>query len=273
MWIGVVSLFPEMFRAVCDFGITGSAVTRGLVQLETWNPRDFAKDRHRTVDDKPYGGGPGMVMKVQPLREAIHAAQAAAAQQPGMGGAGAAVSGQDGEAGHEAAKGANPACPVIYLSPAGKPLKQPRLNELARLPGLILIAGRYEGVDERLINTEVDEEMSVCDFVVSGGELPAMMLVDALTRLLPGAVGNARSVAQDSFMAGCLDYPHYTRPEEIAGQAVPEVLLSGNHDEIDRWRRMMALGRTWERRPDLFASLELSDEDRQLISRYHSELK
>ena len=254
MWIGVVSLFPDMFRAVCDFGITGSAVEKGLVRLETWNPRDFATDRHRTVDDKPYGGGPGMLMKVQPLKDAIIAARDAASRQ--LGGEMSETQGR---------------CPVIYLSPAGKPLSQARLNEMVRLPGVILVAGRYEGVDERLISTEVDEELSVGDFVVSGGELPAMLVVDGLTRLLPGAVGDAGSVEQDSFMAGCLDYPHYTRPEEIDGQQVPAVLMSGNHQEIDRWRRMQALGRTRERRPDLFAALDLSDEDKRLVERYLSE--
>ncbi len=249
MWFGVVSLFPEMFDAIRDHGITGRAAANGIVEVETFNPRDFTEDKHRTVDDKPYGGGPGMLMKVQPLRDAINAAQQAAAEKLGE------------AQGH---------CPVIYLSPAGKPLDQAKLESLRQLPGMILVAGRYEGIDERLVETVIDEEISVGDFVVSGGELPAMILMDGVTRLLPGAVGDAESVVRESFVDGLLDYPQYTRPESVDGLEVPEVLMSGNHAEIDRYRKMQALGRTFERRPDLFEKLELSDEEKNLLNRYLS---
>ena len=240
MWIGIVSLFPEMFAAVTGFGITRRAVETGLLELECWNPRDFATDRHRTVDDKPYGGGPGMLMKVQPLRDAVSAARKKA--------------GED--------------CPVIYLSPQGKKLEQADLERLARLPGLILVAGRYEGIDERLTASIIDEEYSIGDFVVSGGELPAMVLIDGMTRLLPGAVGDSGSVEQDSFSEGLLDYPQYTRPEEIDGLAVPEVLISGDHQKIARWRKKQALGRTYERRPDLIEARSLEAEERELLNEY-----
>lgn len=248
MWIGVVSLFPEMFDAIRASGVTGRAMEKGILSLETWNPRDFATDRHRTVDDKPYGGGPGMLMKVQPLRDAIGAARDAAALQLGDG-----------------------PCPVIYLSPAGAALDQAKLNALAELPGMILVAGRYEGIDERLIGTVIDEEVSVGDFVVSGGELPAMLVVDGVARLLPGAVGDAESVRRDSFMSGLLDYPQYTRPREIDGLEAPAVLTGGDHGEIDRWRKAQALGRTHERRPDLLAKRSLSEEEKRLLNAYLSE--
>ncbi|MEO2181789.1 MAG: tRNA (guanosine(37)-N1)-methyltransferase TrmD, partial [bacterium] len=204
MWIGVVSLFPEMFKAVTDYGISRRAVENGLLTLEVWNPREFTEDKHRTVDDKPYGGGPGMLMKVQPLKDAINAAKSKAQAQ----------------------------CPVIYLSPQGKPLEQADLASLAMLPEVILVAGRYEGIDERLIESVIDMEVSIGDFVASGGELPAMLLIDGVTRLLPGAVGDADSVEQDSFSNGLLDYPQYTRPETEDGLTVPEVLMSGDHGQI-----------------------------------------
>ena len=214
MWIGVVSLFPEMFKAVTDYGISRRAVENGLLTLEVWNPREFAEDKHRTVDDKPYGGGPGMLMKVQPLKDAINAAKSKAQAQ----------------------------CPVIYLSPQGKPLEQADLASLAMLPEVILVAGRYEGIDERLIESAIDMEVSIGDFVASGGELPAMLLIDGVTRLLPGAVGDADSVEQDSFSNGLLDYPQYTRPETEDGLTVPEVLMRGDHGQIARWRKMQSLG-------------------------------
>ncbi len=238
MWIGIVSLFPEMFRAVTEYGITRRAVEKGILEVETWNPRDFAHDRHRTVDDKPYGGGPGMLMKMQPLKDAIAAARE----------------------GRE--------CSVIYLSPQGRKLTQADLVRFAQSPDLILVAGRYEGIDERLIESVIDEEVSIGDFVVSGGELPAMVLVDGVTRLIPGAVGDSDSVEQDSFSDGLLDYPQYTRPEQVDGLAVPEVLMSGDHERIARWRRMQALGRTWERRPDLLADRQLTEEEQRFLDEY-----
>lgn len=239
MRIDVVTLFPELVRALGQFGIPRRALERGLVRLETWNPRDYARDRHRTVDDRPYGGGPGMVMLVDPLRSAIRAARQAAG-----------------------------AASVIYLSPQGRPLNQAAVAELARRPGLVLVAGRYEGIDERVVESDIDEEWSIGDYVLSGGELAAMVLMDAVIRLLPGALGDADSAQQDSFAAGLLDCPHYTRPEEIDGQRVPEVLLSGHHGDIERWRLQQALGRTWERRPDLLARRELDERELQLLREY-----
>lgn len=215
MWIGVISLFPEMFRAITDYGVTGRATRQGLLQIQCWNPRDFTHDRHRTVDDRPYGGGPGMLMMVQPLRDAIAAAREAA-------GAGAKV---------------------IYLSPQGRKLTQSGVAELARHEKLILVAGRYEGIDERVIQTDIDEEWSVGDYVLSGGELPAMILVDAVSRLVPGVLGDMASAEQDSFTDGLLDHPHYTRPEVLEGMAVPEVLLSGHHESVRQWRLKQSLGR------------------------------
>ena len=248
MRVDVVTLFPAMFDALTQQGVTGRAIQRGVLQLGLWNVRDYAHDRHRTVDDRPYGGGPGMVMQVQPLRDAIHAARAA---------------------------DTTPAR-VIYLSPQGRRLDQVGVRELAALPRMILVAGRYEGVDERVLQTDIDEEWSIGDYVLSGGELAAMVMIDAVARLLPGVLGHEDSAQQDSFAAqgrasakgsasvargrmpettadglGLLDYPHYTRPEEVNGMRVPEVLLSGDHQAIERWRQKQALGRTWLRRPDL----------------------
>ena len=240
MWIGVVSLFPEMFKAVTDYGISRRAIENGLLTLEVWNPREFTEDKHRTVDDKPYGGGPGMLMKVQPLKDAINAAKSKAQAQ----------------------------CPVIYLSPQGKPLEQADLASLAMLPEVILVAGRYEGIDERLIESVIDMEVSIGDFVASGGELPAMLLIDGVTRLLPGAVGDADSVEQDSFSNGLLDYPQYTRPETDDGLTVPEVLMSGDHGQIARWRKMQSLGRTYKKRPDLITARTLTEEEKQLLDEY-----
>lgn len=240
MWLGVITLFPEMFRAVTDFGVTGRAVKNGLLELHTWNPRDFTHDRHSTVDDRPYGGGPGMLMMVQPLRDAIHAAKAAAG---------------------EGAK-------VIYLSPQGRKLDQQGVSELAQSSRLILVCGRYEGIDERIIQTEVDEEWSIGDYVLSGGELPAMTLIDAVSRLVPGVLGKQASAEQDSFSDGLLDCPHYTRPESLDGLDVPAVLLSGNHEQIRLWRLQQSLGRTFLRRPELFENLALTDEQTTLLAQF-----
>ena len=238
MWFGVVTLFPEMFEAVKGFGVTGRAVRNGSIELQCWNPRDFTLDKHRTVDDRPYGGGPGMLMKVQPLRDAIHAAKAAAGDEE--------VS-------------------VIYLSPQGRRLDHNGVQELANRKKLILVAGRYEGIDERLIETEIDEEWSLGDFVLSGGELPAMTMIDAVSRLVPGVLGHQDSATEDSFSDGLLDCPHYTRPEQFDGMQVPGVLLGGNHEEIRRWRLKQQLGRTWKRRPELLDSLELTKEQQALL--------
>lgn len=238
MWFGVVTLFPEMFDAIRCYGVTGKAVKSGLIQMQCWSPRDFTYDKHKTVDDRPYGGGPGMLMKVQPLRDAIHAAKAAAG----------------GEA------------KVIYLSPQGRRMDHKGVQELASRERLILVAGRYEGIDERLIETEIDEEWSLGDFVLSGGELPAMTMIDAVSRLVPGVLGHQDSATEDSFHDGLLDCPHYTRPEQFDDMQVPEVLLSGNHKEIRRWRLKQQLGRTWQRRPDLLENLELDAEQKSLLT-------
>ena len=240
MWLGVITLFPEMFRAVTDFGVTGRAVKNGLLELHMWNPRDFTHDRHNTVDDRPYGGGPGMLMMVQPLRDAIHAAKAAAG---------------------EGAK-------VIYLSPQGRKLDQQGVTELAQSSRLILVCGRYEGIDERIIQTEVDEEWSIGDYVLSGGDLPAMTLIDSVSRLVPGVLGKQASAEQDSFSDGLLDCPHYTRPESLDGVDVPAVLLSGNHEQIRLWRLQQSLGRTLLRRPELLQNLALTDEQTTLLAQF-----
>jgi tRNA (guanine37-N1)-methyltransferase len=236
MKVHIISLFAQMFQAL-EYGIVGRALTQKLLQIHTWNPRDFTTDIHHTVDDRPYGGGPGMVMKFAPLYAAI---QAAKTQQ-----------GTD--------------TPVIYLSPQGQPLKQAHIAQLAQYPAMVLLAGRYEGVDQRLIDRAVDEIWSVGDYVVSGGELPIMLLIDAMTRLLPGALGDAESAAQDSFSQGLLDCPHYTRPEEIDGMRVPEVLRSGDHAAIARWRMQQSLKNTWQMRPDLLKILNLSSEQQRLL--------
>lgn len=244
MRIDVITLFPEMLRERAGYGIQGRAIQQGLLELETWNPRDYSRDRHRSVDDRPYGGGPGMVMQVQPLQATIQAARA-----------------------H------GPAAPVIYLSPQGRTFDQRKARELARLERIILLAGRYEGIDERVIDMEVDEELSIGDYVLSGGELPALVVMDAVTRLLPGALGDADSALEDSFMDGLLDYPHYTRPEEIAGQRVPQPLLEGDHAAIKRWRRKQALGRTWQRRPDLLEVVQLDARQAALLDEFIEEYK
>ena len=240
MRIDVVTLFPELVRQVAEYGVTGRAVQRGLLSLHTWNPRDYTHDRHRTVDDRPYGGGPGMVMRYEPLRDAIRAVRAEA-----------------------------PAARVVYLSPQGRPLTQAAVREFAAEPGLTLIAGRYEGIDERLLACEIDEEWSIGDYVLSGGELAAMVLVDAVARLQPGALGDEDSAEQDSFSAGgLLDCPHFTRPETIDGMTVPQVLLGGNHADIVRWRAKQSLGRTWQRRPELLERIELDREQQALLEEF-----
>lgn len=252
MWIGVVSLFPEMFDAVTRYGVTGRAVSRGLMRIDCWNPRDYALDRHRSVDDRPYGGGPGMLMKVDTLRGAIAAARQHAEQDA-------------------AQVGDEEPTRVIYLSPQGRPLDQAGVRQLASYRRLILVAGRYEGVDERVIDLDIDEEWSIGDYVLSGGELPAMVLCDAVARLVPGVLGHEASAQEDSFSTGLLDCPHYTRPEEIDGRRVPEVLLGGHHEEIRRWRLKQSLGRTWQRRPELLQDMTLDREQRRLLDEFIDE--
>lgn len=243
MRIDVVTLFPELIRANASAGVVGRAIDRGLVELVTWNPRDFARDRHRTVDSRPCGGGPGMVMKIEPLRAAIAAAREAAAGP----------------------------LHVVYMSPQGAPLEQRKVAELAARKNLLLLCGRYEGIDERLLEHEVDEEVSIGDYVLSGGELAASVVIDAVGRLQPGALGDADSAAQDSFSEGLLDCPQYTHPvcDELGD--VPEVLLSGNHAAIARWRRKQALGRTWQRRPELLDRLRLGESDIALLDEFRRE--
>ena len=243
MRIDVVTLFPEFLQAIASLGVIGRAIEDGKVTLKSWNPRDFAQDRHRSVDDRPYGGGPGMVMTVEPLRSAIRAARAE----------------ED--------------TPVrtSLMSPQGRSLDQDLVRSLAGRERLLLVCGRYEGIDERLIELEVDEEFSIGDFVISGGELAAAVIVDAVVRLVPGVLGDDESAEQDSFMNGLLDHPHYSRPETLEGLAVPPVLLSGDHAAIRRWRRMQALGRTWQRRPELLQVEALSAEDRALLEEFRRE--
>ncbi len=245
MRIALVSLFPDMFAAVGEHGVTGRAVRQGRVSLTHSNPRDYTVDTHRTVDDRPYGGGPGMLMKVDPLQQAIVAAR----------------------------KVAGPGARVIYLSPQGQPFHHRKALELAQLQGLVLVAGRYEGVDERLIEAEVDEELSIGDYVLSGGELAAMVVIDAVTRQLSGVLGHESSACEDSFADGLLDCPHYTRPETYQGMDVPGVLLGGNHEEIRRWRLKQALGRTFERRPDLLQGRAMPAEEETLLAEYLRERK
>jgi tRNA (guanine37-N1)-methyltransferase len=243
LWVGVVTLFPEMFDAITKYGVSGRAVKNGLIDFNCWNPRDYATDKHRTVDDRPYGGGPGMLMMVEPLEKAIVDAKAAAG---------------------DGAK-------VIYLSPQGRKLDHQGAVELAKQQKLILVAGRYEGIDERIIESHIDEEWSIGDFILSGGELGAMTLIDSVSRLVPGVLGHNLSAEQDSFSDGLLDCPHYTRPENLDGKQVPAVLLSGNHKEIAKWRLKQSLGRTWQRRPDLLQNLALTEEQMQLLAEYQQE--
>ena len=241
MRLDVVTIFPGMFDAVRYWGMTRRALESGSLELTLWDPREFTDDGYRRVDDRPYGGGPGMVMMIEPLRRALTAVRTAGGGK------------------------------VLHLSPQGGKLDQARIKELANQDSLVLLSGRYEGIDERLIETEVDEEISIGDYVVAGGELPAMVLIEALVRHLPGVLGNDGSAAADSFSDGLLDWPHYTRPEVYRGCNVPPVLLSGNHNEVRRWRLKQALGRTWMRRPDLLASRELNKEEQQLLEQYKRE--
>ncbi len=239
MKIGVVSLFPQMFQAITEYGVTARAVKQGLVDIFYVNPRDYAYDKHQKVDERPFGGGPGMLMMVQPLRDAI-----------------------------KHAKDLLPKAKVIYLSPQGRKFAHEGCQQLAQCDELIFVAGRYEGIDERIIMTLIDEEWSIGDYVLSGGELPAMVMIDAIMRLIPGVLGDEFSAQEDSFAQGLLDYPQYTRPVEIDGLTVPDVLLSGNHEEIRKWRLKQALGRTYERRPDLLNNLALTDEQEKILALY-----
>ena len=245
MRIDVITLFPEFVEASASVGVVGRAQERGLLSVHSWNPRDFATDNYRTVDERPYGGGPGMVMLIDPVRDALNAARAA-----------------DGKP-----------VKVIYLSPQGTRLTQEKVREFARSDRLILLCGRYEAVDERLLEQEVDEEISIGDYVLSGGELAAAVVIDAIGRLQDGALNDAQSALQDSFSDGLLDHPHYTRPEQHGLGAVPAVLMSGDHAAIRRWRRKQALGRTWLRRPDLLARMELSREEQNFLLEFQQDIK
>lgn len=244
MRIDVITLFPELVEQVTGCGVVGRAAEQGLLELHCWNPRDYTRDKHRTVDDRPYGGGPGMLMKVQPLQDAL-----------------------------TAVREHNGAARLVYLSPQGKLLTQKKLAQQVEQGSVIFLCGRYEGIDERLIQREVDEEWSIGDYVISGGELAAMVCIDAMTRLIPGALGHEDSAQQDSFSDGLLDCPHYTRPEEYLGDRVPGVLMNGNHREIDAWRQQQALGRTWQRRPDLLENIELSTGQQALLDKFIAELE
>ena len=245
MRIEVVTLFPEFIAEAVRVGVLGRALERGHVSVQASTPREFAEDAHKTVDDRPYGGGPGMVFKIEPTRTALRAAKA------------------------RLPEGSR----TVYLAADGVPFTQAKARELSQLPGVLLLAGRYEGVDERLLTSEIDESISIGDYVLSGGELPALVLIDAMVRLLPGVLGDEESAQQDSFVAGLLDWPHYTRPEVFEDRAVPQVLLSGNHAAILRWRTKQALGRTWQRRPDLLDKLQLTKEQRKLLDEFVEELE
>jgi tRNA (guanine37-N1)-methyltransferase len=245
--IDVVTLFPRMFEAVTASGVTSRARDRKLYELVLWNPRDFSANSYRSVDDRPYGGGPGMVMMAEPLEKALVAAR-------------------------QRQKSSGVKTPrVLHLTPQGRLLSHGKVMELAKEPGLVMLAGRYEGVDERLISRQIDEEISIGDYVLSGGELAAMVVIDSVVRQLPGALGDAESASQDSFVAGLLDCPHYTRPEVYEDEPVPRVLMSGNHADIGRWRLKQALGRTWQRRPDLLDLRPLSEEERSLLEEFKQE--
>ncbi|HEX7060448.1 MAG TPA: tRNA (guanosine(37)-N1)-methyltransferase TrmD [Woeseiaceae bacterium] len=240
MRIQIVTLFPEMVRPVAEHGVVGRAVGRGLLTLGFENPRDYTRDPHRTVDDRPYGGGPGMVLKYEPVAAALASAR----------------------------KALPPGCPVVCLTPQGRRFDQATARRYAALPGLVLLSGRYEGFDERIVEDLVDEELSLGDFVLSGGEIAAMAVIDAVARLLPGVLGDEDSAERDSFTEGLLDHPHYTRPETVGGRRVPEVLLSGDHARIARWRYQQALGRSFLKRPDLVRKLKLNEEQQRLLTEY-----
>jgi len=242
---GVVTLFPEMFEPFLNQGVFGRAVKNGIIKVDIFNPRDYTTDKHRTVDDRPYGGGPGMLMMVQPLTDAISDAKAALGENS----------------------------LVVYLTPQGQTLNQTAVQSLTQLPNIILVAGRYEGIDERVINALVDQEWSIGDYVLSGGELPAMVLMDSVSRLLPDVLGHSQSAVEDSFTNGLLDCPHYTRPEVLNGEVVPSVLLSGNHEKIRQWRLTKSLKRTLERRPDLLNYLALTEEQQKILTQLKCEQK
>lgn len=244
-WFGIVSLFPGMFDSFFSQGVFGRAVKKSQIQTQVFNPRDFTHDKHRTVDDRPYGGGPGMLMMVQPLNDALCAAKEAA-----------------GENAH-----------VVYMSPQGNPLDYQGAKQLAKHKKLILLCGRYEGIDERIIEKHVDQQVSIGDYVLSGGELPAMVLMDAVSRLVPGVLGHSESANEDSFTQGLLDCPHYTRPEHWDGKSVPEVLLSGDHKKIRQWRLQQALGQTLLKRPDMFNNLALTEEQAELLKAFKDSLQ
>jgi len=241
MEVGIITLFPEIFAAL-NYGIIGRAIKQNIVKLQCWNPRDFTDDKHRTVDDRPYGGGPGMLMKAQPLQKTI-----------------------------QAAKNTFSDAKVIYVSPQGRRFDQTAAKKMAKRDKMIFVAGRYEGIDERLIETDIDEEWSIGDYVLTGGELAIMVIIDAVTRWLPNVLGDEKSAKLDSFADGLLDYPHYTRPEVLNSLAVPKVLLSGDHAEIARWRLKQSLGRTWSRRPDLLEKMQLSKLQQELLEEYINE--
>jgi len=243
MRFDVITLFPEMFQSVTEFGVTGRAVDNGSLEVRCWNPRDFADGEHRSVDDRPYGGGPGMVMMAKPLAGALRAIRE--------------------EVGSRS--------PLIYLSPQGESLDQRIVKELSGYQSMILLAGRYEGIDERLVESYVDREYSIGSYVISGGELAAMVVIDAVARQLPGVLGNEHSARQDSFAEGLLDCPHYTRPEEFEGDRVPAVLMSGRHEDIRRWRMKQSLGRTWIRRPELLSNVNLDVEQMALLEEFKVE--
>ena len=243
MRFDVVTLFPQMIQDASRYGVLGKAIENKAVRLVVWNPREFATDKHRSVDERPYGGGPGMLMAVQPLRDTIKAAAADDTSQ----------------------------AKVLYLSPQGQPLKQADLIRFAGLERLLLVSGRYEGIDERVINSVIDEEISLGDYVLSGGELAALSVIDGVTRLLPGVLGSDESSKQDSYMHGLLDYPHYTRPNIVDGMEVPSILLGGDHAAIKQWRLKQSLGRTWQRRPDLMKDYPLDSEQERLLNEFINE--
>ena len=243
--IDVITLFPGMFDAISDYGVTSRAEKQGLLAVNCWNPRNYTEDRHRTVDDRPYGGGPGMIMKTGPLEKTL-----------------------DDICAQQSVKRK-----VIYLSPQGQTFDHSLAKEFSGQPGLILLSGRYEGVDERFLVDRVDHEISIGDFVLTGGELAAMLMIDAIARQIPGVLGNEDSAEEDSFVGGLLDCPHYTRPETYKGQKVPEVLLSGNHAAIKSWRLKQSLGRTWLRRPDLLAKVDLDEEQEKLLKEFKCEFE
>ncbi|GAB5499664.1 MAG: tRNA (guanosine(37)-N1)-methyltransferase TrmD [Pseudohongiellaceae bacterium] len=266
MRFGIVTLFPEMFAALTEFGISSRAIKQGLVSVDFWNPRDFTSDRHRTVDDKPYGGGPGMLMKTEPLLAAIAAARQGLLDQ---------ASNDQGNGPVGSNRVESDRVKTIYLSPQGKPLRQAMLSTMASTPGnqpdLVLVCGRYQGIDARVIEAVIDEEWSLGDFVLSGGELAAMAVMDALIRLQPGALGAVDSATEDSFSEGLLHWPEYTRPESVAGMRVPATLLSGDHAAIRRWRALQSLGMTWLKRPELLDNTELNGEQQQLLDEFINE--